>query len=33
VGHVTCLGRTLDEALVAAREVKRALVIPGADEL
>jgi len=28
---VTCLGDTLDEALAAARRVKRTLGIPGAD--
>lgn len=33
MGHVTCLGRTLAEALAAAREVKRALDIPGAEAL
>jgi 5-(carboxyamino)imidazole ribonucleotide synthase len=33
MGHVTCLGATLDEALATAREVKLALGIPGADEL
>jgi 5-(carboxyamino)imidazole ribonucleotide synthase len=33
MGHVTCLGATLDEALAAAREVKRTLSIPGADTL
>ena len=33
MGHVTCLGRTLGDALATAREVKRALGIPGADEL
>jgi 5-(carboxyamino)imidazole ribonucleotide synthase len=33
MGHVTCLGPTLDDALATAREVKRALAIPGADEL
>lgn len=33
MGHVTCLGATLDEAIATAREVKRALGIPGADEL
>jgi 5-(carboxyamino)imidazole ribonucleotide synthase len=32
MGHVTCLGATLDDALDAARAVKRALRIPGADE-
>jgi hypothetical protein len=33
MGHVTCLGATLDEALATARAVKRALRIPGADAL
>jgi 5-(carboxyamino)imidazole ribonucleotide synthase len=33
MGHVTCLGDTLDEALATARAVKRDLGIPGADEL
>jgi len=33
MGHVTCLGTTLDEALATARAVKRALNIPGADEI
>jgi 5-(carboxyamino)imidazole ribonucleotide synthase len=33
MGHVTCLGATLREALATARDVKRALAIPGADEL
>ena len=33
MGHVTCLGTTLDEALATARAVKRALGIPGADAL
>ena len=33
MGHVTCLGTTLDEALATARAVKHALGIPGADEL
>lgn len=32
MGHVTCLGGTLDEALATARAVKRALAIPGADD-
>lgn len=32
MGHVTCLGATLDDALATARSVKRALQIPGADE-
>ena len=30
MGHVTCLGGTLDEALNAAARVKRVLGIPGA---
>jgi 5-(carboxyamino)imidazole ribonucleotide synthase len=33
MGHVTCLGATLDEAIVTARAVKRILEIPGADAL
>jgi len=33
MGHVTCLGDTLDDALAAARRVKRTLRIPGADDL
>ncbi len=33
MGHVTCLGPTLEAALAAARAIKRDLVIPGADEL
>ena len=33
MGHVTCLGATLDEALASARQVKRTLSIPGADAL
>jgi len=33
MGHVTCLGATVDEALATARAVKRDLGIPGADEL
>jgi 5-(carboxyamino)imidazole ribonucleotide synthase len=33
MGHVTCLGATLDDALGAARAVKRTLSIPGADAL
>jgi 5-(carboxyamino)imidazole ribonucleotide synthase len=33
MGHVTCLGATLDDALATARAVKRALGIPGADAL
>jgi len=32
MGHVTCLGVTLDEALATAREVKRDLGIAGADD-
>ena len=32
MGHVTCLGATLDDAIAAARLVKRTLAIPGADE-
>jgi len=32
MGHVTCLGTSLDEALATARAVKRHLGIPGADE-
>jgi len=31
MGHVTCLGATLDDAIAAARTVKRTLAIPGAD--
>jgi len=31
MGHVTCLGDTLADALAAARRVKRTLDIPGAD--
>ncbi len=31
MGHVTCLGATLDEAVAAARTVKRTLSIPGPD--
>jgi 5-(carboxyamino)imidazole ribonucleotide synthase len=31
MGHVTCLGATLDDALAAARVVKRTLSIPGPD--
>jgi len=31
MGHVTCLGATLDDALATARAVKRALGIPGAE--
>jgi len=33
MGHVTCLGATLDEALAMARAIKVALSIPGAEEL
>jgi len=33
MGHVTCLAPTLDEALATARDIKRDLGIPGADEL
>ena len=33
MGHVTCLGATLDEALATARGVKDVLSIPGADAL
>ena len=33
MGHVTCLGATVDEALATARAVKEALSIPGADAL
>jgi len=33
MGHVTCLGVTLEDALATAREIKRALGIPGADEI
>ena len=33
MGHVTCLGETLPAALATAREVKRVLGIPGAEEL
>ena len=29
MGHVTCLGTTLDEALATARTIKAALGIPG----
>jgi 5-(carboxyamino)imidazole ribonucleotide synthase len=32
MGHVTCLGVTLDDALATAREVKRDLGIAGADD-
>ena len=33
MGHVTCLGSTLEHALATAREIKRDLGIPGADLL
>jgi hypothetical protein len=33
MGHVTCLGPTLEAALATARAIRRDLVIPGADEL
>jgi len=33
MGHVTCLGATLDDALATARAIKRELGIPGAEEL
>ncbi|HKU85119.1 MAG TPA: 5-(carboxyamino)imidazole ribonucleotide synthase [Casimicrobiaceae bacterium] len=33
MGHVTCLGETLESALATARAIKRELGIPGADEL
>jgi len=33
MGHVTCLGATVDEALATARAVKEALSIPGVDAL
>jgi 5-(carboxyamino)imidazole ribonucleotide synthase len=33
MGHVTCVGATLDEAIAAARAVKRALGIPGSESL
>jgi 5-(carboxyamino)imidazole ribonucleotide synthase len=33
MGHVTCLGETLPAALATAREIKRALGIPGAEDL
>jgi 5-(carboxyamino)imidazole ribonucleotide synthase len=33
MGHVTCLGETMAAALATAREIKRALSIPGADEI
>jgi hypothetical protein len=32
MGHVTCLGATLGEALATARSVKLALGIAGADD-
>ncbi len=31
MGHVTCLGDTLEDAIATARSVKRTLAIPGAD--
>ena len=31
MGHVTCLGETLEDAIATARSVKRTLAIPGAD--
>ena len=33
MGHVTCLGVGMAEALATARAIKRDLGIPGADEL
>jgi 5-(carboxyamino)imidazole ribonucleotide synthase len=33
MGHVTCLGSTLDEALATAQAVRRTLRIPGAERL
>ncbi len=33
MGHVTCLGRTLDDALATARAVKASLGIEGGDEI
>ncbi|HVE49639.1 MAG TPA: 5-(carboxyamino)imidazole ribonucleotide synthase [Casimicrobiaceae bacterium] len=33
MGHITCLGATLPDALRAARKVKQTLAIPGVDEL
>ncbi len=33
MGHVTCLGLTLDDAIATARSVKRILGIPGADDI
>ena len=33
MGHVTCLGTTLEEALATARTIKRELGIPGAESL
>ena len=33
MGHVTCVGATLDEALAAARAIKQALGIPGSESL
>jgi 5-(carboxyamino)imidazole ribonucleotide synthase len=33
MGHVTCLGSSLDDALATAGAIKRGLGIPGADLL
>jgi hypothetical protein len=33
MGHATCVGPTLEDALTAARAIKRDLGIPGADLL
>jgi len=33
MGHVTCVGTTLDDALAAARDIKRTLGIPGSETL
>lgn len=33
MGHVTCLGGTIGDALATAREIKRALGVPGAEEI
>jgi len=33
MGHVTCLGATLEDAIASARSVKRTLAIPGTDAL
>ena len=33
MGHVTCLGATLDEALQSARAIKALLRIPGGESL